>query len=777
MSYIIGGRAHGTTQDVLIDTASTLNVYALQYDTLTNNGLLTYLPGDRASVGAISGIVTGSGAATQMAYWNGVSTLTGQAAFAYDAVNHSLAINANNRYTDDAIAFFEPGLTWLYYYSDARNPFIFAYRSRGTSAAPTAVQSNDILMRYSAAGRYDVNNWSAGSRARIDLVAHENWAAGSEGTRIDFWTTPIGGSIVPAVSATIDSLGIKNSITNTYRTKDYTLTVPATGTAALGTGTQFYVAYWTGTNTLSKLASAGLQNQLLRSTGAAGLPEWTGYYITSSVVGCTLALDIPNLKTLTLSAADSYTLTIQQNLTLAGASGKTLTLTTDLTNNGAAGILTWSGAFTLTVPATGTAALLGTNNNFSVTQYIGDTSNAKMTLGLTINQGAADDVILDFKSSDVAHGVTDLAETDTYGLFGKASATAGGISFYGFTETTIAFNLVGIQTTVDTGKLTSSRAPLTFFGCLKSGTNKTSLSADANLAAFLNDTNAKVIIDAEGTIHHIPGADADIDLLTVQVTGTPNLFWDEDVDVFSMSKGLILGGASYLNETSNAFVTLGMTINQAGNDDGILNFKSSDVTHGFTTNAEADTFADFAKTVAASGGLSITGYTSVSIALNLVGRGTTDITTKSTAGNAYVRVVAQKLSGTTTGDCGADANLFVIRNNATTRFIFDAEGSAHADVEFVTFDKYDDLELLDALEKEFARRKDTIKNSFGEWLLEKKNILQREKVVNFYDEGPRAMVNFTRLAMLHNGAIRQLGKQNEIIKTRLTQLEQVLLCD
>ena len=48
-------------------------------------------------------------------------------------------------------------------------------------------------------------------------------------------------------------------------------------------------------------------------------------------------------------------------------------------------------------PHTGTVALLGTANNFSVTQYLGDTSNAKMTLGLTLNQGAADDEILALK--------------------------------------------------------------------------------------------------------------------------------------------------------------------------------------------------------------------------------------------------------------------------------------------------------------------------------------------------------------------------------------------
>src|SRR3990167_7980648 len=47
------------------------------------------------------------------------------------------------------------------------------------------------------------------------------------------------------------------------------------------------------------------------------------------------------------------------------------------------------------------------------TCYINDEANANVTLGLTINQGANDDQILALKSSDVAHGVTAIAETDT----------------------------------------------------------------------------------------------------------------------------------------------------------------------------------------------------------------------------------------------------------------------------------------------------------------------------------------------------------------------------
>ena len=48
---------------------------------------------------------------------------------------------------------------------------------------------------------------------------------------------------------------------------------------------------------------------------------------------------------------------LQSTATDTQWSAQTLTLTTALTNQGAAGVLNWGGAFTLTVPATGTAAL------------------------------------------------------------------------------------------------------------------------------------------------------------------------------------------------------------------------------------------------------------------------------------------------------------------------------------------------------------------------------------------------------------------------------------
>ena len=47
--------------------------------------------------------------------------------------------------------------------------------------------------------------------------------------------------------------------------------------------------------------------------------------------------------------------------------------------------------------------------------FVSGTAIANRHLALTLNQGAGDGEILTFKSSDVAHGMTSITETDTYG--------------------------------------------------------------------------------------------------------------------------------------------------------------------------------------------------------------------------------------------------------------------------------------------------------------------------------------------------------------------------
>jgi hypothetical protein len=142
-----------------------------------------------------------------------------------------------------------------------------------------------------------------------------------------------------------------------------------------------------------------------------------------------------------------------------------------------------------------------------------------------------------------------------------------------------------------------------------------------------------------------------------------------------------------IGDDANANMTHGLTINQGANDNEILALKSSDCTHGITAQAETDTYGFFKKLSATLCGLKVVGIADgageVGLTLNGFTQGVD--TTKSTSATGAVGIYTGVSTGTDVAALGADANLLAIRNLGTTRFIFDAEGSGHADVEWTTF--------------------------------------------------------------------------------------------
>lgn len=139
--------------------------------------------------------------------------------------------------------------------------------------------------------------------------------------------------------------------------------------------------------------------------------------------------------------------------------------------------------------------------------FINDTANGSMTTGLTINQGANDDEVVAYKSSDVEHGVTDWAETDTYFAKQKASGATGGIQQTAFSEATTAMIIVGIATTDDTTHASGAVGPIVLDAYKKSGTGAGAVGANANAVVIRQGSSAKFIVDAEGDYHY-DGADA-----------------------------------------------------------------------------------------------------------------------------------------------------------------------------------------------------------------------------------------------------------------------------
>ncbi len=129
-------------------------------------------------------------------------------------------------------------------------------------------------------------------------------------------------------------------------------------------------------------------------------------------------------------------------------------------------------------------------------------------------------------------------------------------------------------------------------------------------------------------------------------------------------------------------------------------------------------------------------------------------------------------SSTNITSCGSNANLFAVMNNGVTRFILDAEGSGHADVEWTTYDRHDDIAIINDMEAELLAHEDDAKT-------DRRHALEELGVIGkgswHMEHGkPRAMVNFTKLSMLHHGALIQIGQAYADLKTRLASAENKL---
>ena len=153
------------------------------------------------------------------------------------------------------------------------------------------------------------------------------------------------------------------------------------------------------------------------------------------------------------------------------------------------------------------------------TLFIGDSLNGSMTQGLTINQGANDNEIIALKSSDVAHLLTGITETDTYGTIQKQDAAGGGLRI----------------TAVSDSDATDARPTFLIY----------TFSADD--ADTTKSTSGRAINEIWGSQHNDAGttanvvADGNILAVRARVGGTDSTRWilDEDGDTWQS------GGATF----------------------------------------------------------------------------------------------------------------------------------------------------------------------------------------------------------------------------------------
>ena len=141
--------------------------------------------------------------------------------------------------------------------------------------------------------------------------------------------------------------------------------------------------------------------------------------------------------------------------------------------------------------------------------YLGDSANANMTLGLTINQGANDNEIFALKSSDVAHGITNVTETDTFFYLKKTSGTAGGVELAGFTDSDSNGGEGSLRILAYTGDTTltathtsSTRAMMDFQSWESDGgTSRSAPTGEEAIMSWAAGTTTRMLLQAEGEMH------------------------------------------------------------------------------------------------------------------------------------------------------------------------------------------------------------------------------------------------------------------------------------
>lgn len=197
----------------------------------------------------------------------------------------------------------------------------------------------------------------------------------------------------------------------------YTLTVPATGTTVLGSGSATSLVYWSGNNTVANLSNG---TGYLRNAGT-GVFSWD-----SSATPSAHAIDSATYHT--LSGATANHVLIANSATTFGWS---------------AGALSFGGNYTLTIPATGTAITgggaatsvpvwTGTNALGSITNGTGYLYNngsgafswGQTTTGTSITgSGAATQIAYWSGTSTLAGGTLIQLGSSAIGFFGATPGT------------------------------------------------------------------------------------------------------------------------------------------------------------------------------------------------------------------------------------------------------------------------------------------------------------------------------------------------------------------
>jgi len=373
--------------------------------------------------------------------------------------------------------------------------------------------------------------------------------------------------------------------------------------------------------------------------------------------------------------------------------------------------------------------------------FLNENTNTNQNIGITINQLTYSTEAISFKKTGIAHGMTTITETDTYGYLKIQDSSYGGLSVAGFLESgassSFALDLAGISRKSYTGKTSASYAPVMIHGLYSSGTGYSNAPADMNVFGVRTLDNG----GSWSTLYLI----------------------DEDGDSWQKG-GAIFSDTVYINDTSNADMTIGLTINQGSNDDEIFTFKSSDIAHGCTTYAETDSYGVFKKIDGNQGGVDFRGFSEYRYGFRMMAFVSSFGTAQGSTSVGAIDNMVYLISGTGVTNVTANGNLWTLRCQESgagrTKAIFCQDGDLYLDTALNenAWDDFDDPVLCADLARVMS----------GRWREVEKYSAAKMRKIGILSPG--GMFPVKRTSMLTFGAIHQIYEENQALRQQVRGL-------
>jgi hypothetical protein len=193
-------------------------------------------------------------------------------------------------------------------------------------------------------------------------------------------------------------------------------------------------------------------------------------------------------------------------------------------------------------------------------------------------------------------------------------------------------------------------------------------------------------------------------------------------------------GQHLFNDTTNADNAGGMTVSQGANDDEILAFKSTDVTHPFTAFAEDDTYSTFTKYDGSLGGCIWRGFNSSGMSQNMSIRSySVSVSTTDVAGSVAPISFSCAQSDGSTGSAvmGTNDNMVIMDNAGSAKFLLKGNGTLHiTNTTLVALDDEDDIGLVRAFQKASSKGVGLVMSKWDEVMKENEEDLRRVGVLS-----------------------------------------------